>query len=893
MSDFFFFALLGVGPGAIIGLLAVGLVVVYRGTGVLNLAHAAQASLGAYLYYTLSSWGMPTLVAVLVAAVATGVAGLAIEFAVMRPLTNASPLTQLIASTAVLGVIQSTLLLVYGSDARNAKTMLPADPVGLWDDRFVGGDRLLLLVVGVVITVVLWAFFKYSTFGITTTAAAANPMGAATLGINANRVSVTTWFIGGTLAGLAGALTAPLSGLSLLSFVGLLVPVLAAALGGGLVSIPLAMILGVFIGVAQSTVSSYSDARGVSTMVTFAILVVLMLLRGQSVVSRGVVGTKLPSVGSGLIRPLPTVGILASLVVLVWAGFSPEWNQALLTSSLIVLPLLSVVVVTGYAGQLSLAQFSMAGIGAVVAAQLASRYDMPFPLLLLLGGLAALPAGYLLALTAQRMRGASLAILTLGFNILLFAVLFSRSEVIVVPPPSFFGIDLSALIDPRAYITFALVMITLTLVLVGNARRGQFGRHLLAIRGNERAAASLGISVRSAKTKAFLLSSFIAAVGGVLLTFRSTAVSSTNFAPLESIYQLGWVVIGGVGYLVGPLVGSIFAPGGLGNQLIATIYNDQFAWLPLVSSLLLLITILLNPDGVVSVFRDLGTLVRARLQRPRKSDAFVLPAAAPQQTVRARSTLRIDSVSKAFGGSRVLTDVSLTVAAGTVHGLIGPNGAGKTTLLDVISGFTKPDKGELLLGGRTLTRLSPEKRARAGIGRSFQNLELFDDMTVYDNILVASEISRRPSVLRDLFLPRRAELSASAIEAIRFLELEAHLQHKISDLTYGTRHLVAIARALATDADVVLLDEPAAGLDEVETAELKALIRRLVENAGLAVLLIEHDVDLVMSVSDRVTALRGGEVVASGTPDEVRSDPAVIESYLGTSDEAEKKEVTG
>jgi ABC-type branched-subunit amino acid transport system ATPase component len=231
----------------------------------------------------------------------------------------------------------------------------------------------------------------------------------------------------------------------------------------------------------------------------------------------------------------------------------------------------------------------------------------------------------------------------------------------------------------------------------------------------------------------------------------------------------------------------------------------------------------------------------------------------------------------------VLNGVSLTIEPGTIHGVIGPNGAGKTTLLDAITGFAPLVSGSVTLGQDNIEHLPAWRRSKAGIGRSFQSLELFEDLTVYDNLLVASEMQKRANLAADLVGVGGYGLGAAAVDAVQILELESRLDHRISELTYGDRHLVALARALATDADVLLLDEPAAGLDESEVEEFGRLARRVVEQRGVSLLLIEHDVSLVMALSDQVTVLNFGEVIASGTPDEVRVNEDVIASYLGAS----------
>jgi ABC-type branched-subunit amino acid transport system ATPase component len=390
---------------------------------------------------------------------------------------------------------------------------------------------------------------------------------------------------------------------------------------------------------------------------------------------------------------------------------------------------------------------------------------------------------------------------------------------------------------------------------------------------------------------AFTLSAFIAAVGGVLLAFRSTAVVFTNFDSLSSISQIGWTVIGGVGFITGPLIGMGFTDSGLLNQLIATVYNDQFSWLPLIGSIGLLVTLLQNPDGIAAV--GAGLTRRIISWRGRHDDDIELPESVERvERATPRRALSLRGIDMSFGAVDVLSDVSLTVTPGQVHGLIGPNGAGKTTLLDVISGFVHPQAGHVTLGGESVDQMSTFVRARKGIGRSFQSLELFPDLNVYDNIRAASEVNSPHRLLRDLVRPKQVSLSPAGWEAVRLLDLGSILHRRIDELSYGKRHLVAIARALATDSDVILLDEPAAGLDEVESEELRLLIRRIAEESGIAVLLIEHDVELVMSVSDIVTALSFGRVIASGTPHEVRSNTEVIASYLGRApDQVEKAEL--
>jgi sulfate-transporting ATPase len=252
----------------------------------------------------------------------------------------------------------------------------------------------------------------------------------------------------------------------------------------------------------------------------------------------------------------------------------------------------------------------------------------------------------------------------------------------------------------------------------------------------------------------------------------------------------------------------------------------------------------------------------------------------------AARTLRVRDLSVAFGGVRAIAGVSLEVRPGEVHGLIGPNGAGKTTFIDAVTGFVRAQRGTVELGEVPIHRWPARRRTRKGIARSFQSLELFTDLTVEENLAVACDKASAWRYVTDLVRPGRLRLTPAAHEAIRQFGLDASLHLKPDKLSFGQRKVVAIARSVAGMPSVLLLDEPAAGLDDHEAGELATLIRELARDWGIGVLLVEHKIDMVMSICDRVTVLRGGEVLVSGTPAEVRTDPAVIEAYLGADDDA-------
>ena len=299
--------------------------------------------------------------------------------------------------------------------------------------------------------------------------------------------------------------------------------------------------------------------------------------------------------------------------------------------------------------------------------------------------------------------------------------------------------------------------------------------------------------------------------------------------------------------------------------------------------------IVLHPDGAVSVnaelLNKLGGALRRLARRPAPEVRAVtsLPDVAREPVEPA--TLEVSNITVRFGGVTAVNDASVTVAPGEVVGLIGPNGAGKTTLIDAITGFVKPAQGTVLLNGEPIGDWPVFKRARHGVSRSFQQLELFEASTVRENLMVASDGYSHLPYITDVVRPTNPPFSSTAVAAVKELELVEYLDERVDDLPYGRRRLVAIARAVAVAPSILLLDEPAAGLSAPETAELATVIRRLAQEWNLGILVIEHDMSFVMSVCDRITVLDFGRQIATGTPAEVRVDPAVVAAYLGEPDD--------
>lgn len=889
MLDILRFIITGAAAGAILALLGLGVNVIFRASRVINFSHAAIALTAAYTYKEFLAFS-PTPVALLLA-VAVGIAiGAIVDSLIMRPLRHASALTKAMATIGVLLTLQSILNIRYGHNPIIVPPILPTTLVDVFGVT-VGIDRILLIVIGVIMTAVLWAVYRFTSFGVASTALSVNERTLAALGKWApRRVSLLNWSIAGGLAALAGVLLAPITSLSPTLSLMLIVPILSAALLGNLSSFWLTLLGGVLIGVAQAQISRFSTIPGLTEAVPFLVIVILLALRGSSLPQRGEATDTLPRIGSGRIPWWP-VGIATAIALVMVMWVLPEpWVAAVTTGLVAATVLLSLVVVTGYAGQLSLASFGLAGIAALVSAQLVASAGWSFLPAAIVGVLATAPVGLLVGLPAVRTRGTALAVVTLGLAVALQAMVFDNDIItngisgLNVGNPTLFGLDISAIFYPRRYAIFTLAVFVLTSLAVLNLRRSAVGRRLVAVRGNERAAASIGISVPRTKLYAFVVSGLIAGIGGVLIAFTNLVVALGNpggrFDPSYSINAIAQSTVGGIGYVGGTLVGTMMEPGAVVYKLVGFI--TQGSWFNLIGGLLLLLTVVTAPSGVAAnLQRDFAKLWRSI----RRGHTRPLPAVDLGDVSAHRvdaAVLRVRGLNVAFGGNRVLHDVDIDVHAGQVLGIIGPNGAGKTTLVDAITGYNRPESGEVTLDVRNLMRLTPGARARAGVGRSFQALELFEDLSVIDNLLVASERSRWYETLVAGIAPGKPRLTAAARAAVKTFGLESRLRDAPGDLSYGERRLLAIARALASRPRVLLLDEPAAGLGSEERGELRQLVRSLAEDWGIAVLVIEHDVDLVMGVSDEIVAMDFGRIIARGTPAEVRHDPAVIAAYLGT-----------
>ena len=892
------FVLLGMATGALTALVALSIVIVYRVSGVLNFAAAALGAVGAFICYSLrDDHGWPTPLA-LGAGLLVGVALGIFTYVLMAALRQTSLLARLIATLALLTAAQSAMLVIWSNQVSAPSSLLPDDSITIAGDIRITQDRLILIGIVLVLAVALRFVYSGTLFGLATSAVAENRRVAAIARWAPSRIEFVNYAIAGLLSALAAILLAPIVGLNAAILSITILPALAAALVGRFSSFALTVIAALGIGIIQSELSLYqpdladffsvstASLTGLTEAVPLIIILVVTVFSGRARPTRGEMASRLPLPGSGQVARIPlAIGLVAAAVLIVAV---PSYADALIVTFGLGIIIASVVVVSGYAGQLSLCQYALAGFGAWAAAKTANSFDAPFLVAIVVGVLVATVIGVLVALPAVRTRGVTLAIVTLALSLVFSAIVFQNASLtggfsgIKVRSPEIFGFDIDSFEHPQRYAAVMLLALAAVSFLVANIRRGASGRRMIAVRSNERAAAGLGISVIGVKLFAFAVGAGIAALGGILLTFRQTNVQFGGFDVFSSILLVQYAVIGGLGWISGVVLGASAAPGAISTRITNDLFpnlDNVAAWIAIFSAVGVVQLLRRAPDGVASLWAEFGRRVPL-LARRRAVVAAAAISESDESPLTARE-LEVRGVSVSFGGVKAVDDVSFNVTPGEVVGLIGPNGAGKTTLLDVISGFTRQQSGRVLLDGKDVSTWSPERRARSGIVRSWQGVELFEELTVRDNLLVADDQMSTPRYLRDLVWPGRSTLSSYAESVVDDLGLRAVLDERPTTLSHGMIKLVGIARTIVSNPSIVLLDEPAAGLDRDESRELTSVIRHFATRHGVAVVIIEHDMALILNTCDRIVALDFGRVIADGTPREVQTDELVIRAYLG------------
>ncbi len=906
MTQILLFILLGLGPGALIAAISLGVVLTYRGSGVINLATGGVAMVGGYAYWALKTGQvagvqMGTAPALVSSLVIVLIFGVLVELIAFRPLRNASPLAKLVSSLGVLLIAQAMVLLAFGNTPQPEPTILPQSTVHVLG-AVIPVDRFILTGIVIAMAAALAAAYRWSRFGLATRAASENEVAAMLSGLSPRLLSLGNSMVASFIAGAVGILAAAITELDSKTLPLQIVPALTAALIARFTSFGLACAAGIGLGIIESLIQYASSQSwfpqaggsaipGVAELVIFLITVAVMYLRGASLPRRGdLVERGLPQVPrpNNLVRTSLIAGVVCAVALVV---LPYDFREALINTMIGTVMALSLVVLTGFVGQISVVQLSLAGVSGFTISHLAVNAGIGFPIALILGTGAALVLGMLTAVSALRVRGVSLAVVTLAAAVAIENFGFTNptwgggQTGSPVPEPHLFGIDLG----PAAHFrgldgnqpspVFGWLVLAFTIavcLLVGYVRRGKLGQRMLAVRSNERAAAAAAINPRNVKLAAFAISAIIAGVAGGLYAYNFGSVSGDRFDAFIALSLIAFAYAGGITLISGAVFAGLISTQALFPYALDKWFGLNGNWFLLFGGVILVVTLIQNPEGVAGAFYR-QTHRRPRFSpdlpevalRPPDADAAEARERRRAASADAKPVLRVRELSVAFGGVHALTDVDLEVGEGELVGLIGPNGAGKTTFIDAVTGFVG-HSGKVDLRGHAVAGQTPHAIAALGCARTWQGTDLFDDLDVRENLTVAAGADAAPEDVEAVLTRMGLAPVAEAMPP---------------ELSEGQRKLVGLARAVVSGPALLCLDEPAAGMD---TRESQALGRRLRELAdhGQSTLLIDHDMGLVLGICDRVVVLEFGRVIADGAPDVVRRDPAVMAAYLGSASEA-------
>ncbi|MEE3851479.1 ABC transporter permease [Gordonia sp. LSe1-13] len=644
MGQFLQFAFLGLSVGAVYAVLASSLVGVYAATGIINFA---QGALGLWAVYTVAalrttgdlvlpigripigSEDSPVMMwpALIIGVASAIVWAIIAHYLVFRPLRQAPVLAQVVASVGLMLFIQALVHLRFDTDDLLALRILPDDTVE-FAGAVINVSDLILAGIAIVIAALFWAYFRLTRLGVATRAGAEDELAARLVGYSPDRLAAIVWVITGAATGLIAVLASFTIGLNLTNYTFYVIPALAVALLGRLTSFGIACAAGLALGSFQAVITWLTTKdwwpewaqAGLGDAVPFVIIVVALFLMGGRIPSRGSLGeVKMPAVRIPQIRPIPTVAVLAVVVaaILLTDG---TWRFGVVTSIILALIALSLVLLTGYLGQISLASMAFAGAAGFALSKLTVNWNIPFPLDMLLAALIATGLGILVGVPALRIRGAQLAVVTLAAAIAIQGFVFNNPGITayegnLITDPSLFGLDLGVrdgtnLVTIR-FSLLVLVVVTIATLIVMRFMAGSTGRAFLAVRSNERAAAAVGINVASTKLLGFALSAFLAGIGGCLIGYSRGQLSAGSFTVMVGLVLLAMTYVGGITSVSGAFIAGIVGPLGVGYVFLNQTLNLG-EYYEIIAAAGLLLAAILNPVGIAGAFTELGDKLRAR-----------------------------------------------------------------------------------------------------------------------------------------------------------------------------------------------------------------------------------------------------------------------------------------
>lgn len=904
MHQFLPFIVIGLVTGAAYGLAGMGLVLTYKTSGIFSFGYGSVAALAAFLFYFVYSehhwpWVPAALVTLCVFA---PIVGLGLEL-LARSLEGASETIKVVSTVGLILIVEALGLLWHPSVGYPPQFphFLPQSTVRLLGVN-VSWEQIILFIFGVVAAAILYWFFRTVRLGIVMRGVVDNQELVAMSGDDPVNVRRWAWIIGTVFAMLAGLMLAPGQSLDGVTLPLLVFAAFGAAAIGYFTSLPLTFAGGLAIGIigslAEKYAASISWVKGLPPSLPFLILFVVLVVtpRRRLVQRRFIAQSKtISSYQAPLrIRVLAgTVAVFLLAMVPYWqAGHLIVWSNALID----IILFLSLGLLVRRSGQISLCHLAFAAVGAAAFSHFSVGIGLPWLAALVVATLVAVPVGAIVAVPAVRVSGVYLALATLGFGIIVEQVFYTRDFM--------FGSSTQGVLDPRPDITIGglslsgdkgfyyllLVMVVLVVVAITVISRGRLGRLLEAMADSPLALETQGATSSVLKVIVFCITAAMASFAGALtgmLYHYSVGADFASFNSLTLVVLVVIITIGDPWYAVIAAIGYTVIPGYVHGQSV--------------SNYLLL---LFGASAAIAAYGTrAGTtpeLLRQFMDRwggrNLKPAAIGLVHTRPTsvKSSEGRPDLALDGqrgdglvvqdLAVHFGGVKAVNKVSLNAPLGRITGLIGPNGAGKTTTFNACNGLNRPSSGKVLLNGQDISRLSPSRRARRGLGRTFQRPQLFGSLTVRQNVAMGLEAPLAGgNPFAQVFGSRRAGRQVSDVtdEVMAITGTDRIAEAQVGLLPIGQQRLVELARALAGPFDMLLLDEPSSGLDGRETDEFGSVLRTAVTERGYGILLVEHDMTLVRDVCDYVYVLDFGSLIFEGTPQEMQESDLVRAAYLG------------
>jgi ABC-type branched-subunit amino acid transport system ATPase component/branched-subunit amino acid ABC-type transport system permease component len=894
------FIIAGLVSGSIYALAGTGLVLTYRTSGVLNFAHGALAAVAAYMFYALyvlNRWSWPAAAAVTILAAGPAM-GLVME-RIARTLDGASLTLKVVSSIGLLIAIEAAVQLIYGLSQTTLVPVFLGQATHYIGGVYVQTAQIVTFVFAIAATGGLALVVKCTRLGKAMRAVVDDPDLLRMTGTSATATRRAAWVIGAVLVSASGVLFAPLLPLDPVQLTLLVVSAFGAAALGRFKSLPFTALGGFAIGILASLATKWFTSgilAGIPPAFPFVVLfVVLIVLPRRYVPGAAFTAATAPST----LRVPRVIRIIAVILALAALALAPAYDglhsadwTAFVAMAIV---FMSLSLLVRASGQISLAHVAFAAIGACAFSHFTINEGLPWFVALIASAAVAMPIGALLAIPAIRLGGLYLAMATFGFGILVQSMFYSQTFM--------FGPTNGALTEPRPHLSWLAIgsdtgyyyLVLAIAAVVGITMialdRGRLGRLTRAMAQSPRAVETSGVSITVTRVLVFVVCAGLAAVGGALAAVAYTSTSAMSYPPLLSLTWFALIVI---------VVGRAPWDAALASACVTLVPSYVTGGQVTTVSQLVF--------GVAAVAyamlrADWGRLLPSRARRALESRSVPPGRRTSAETARSPKVhmvlhesaellapgreLEIRNLSVRFGGNHAIDDVSLRVAEGKIVALVGPNGAGKTTTFNACSGYVRPLSGDIMLNGRSVSRAGRAARARHGLGRTFQTIELMEALTVRENVELGAEGTLAGSNPLRHIVGRRSDhgrIEAAVDRALDLCDLRALESRRASELSTGHRRLVEVARCLAGTFNIVLLDEPSSGLGPGESQQLAAILRRVVEERNVGILLIEHDMSMALGLADHVYVLDFGRLIFEGSATEFGRSSVVRSAYLGDVD---------